>query len=257
MLRSASVALAMFLWTVLPAAAQDWRDIGDIAILPKGDIFVQRLRLEGPVEQLRFQARNGDAACLNVQAFFRDDARRVIFHGPVLQNAPVTLDFEGGDSSIRLLYFRCSGAAAPAGEVTLSVSANIGRFAAEWSSRSPVSRAARALHNFGSVWRHDWRYVGGRRFASRYGESEIPAPGAPISALALMPVGHDARCRSAEMALADGRTVSLPLSRDIFLDHDRYNRVELPGGARAAETLRLDCRATNGGTVMIQLFAAS
>jgi hypothetical protein len=237
-----------------PASAQDWQDIGTIGIVPKGDIFVQRLRLDGPVEQLRFEARDGDAQCLNVQAFFRDNERRVIFHGPVSRNAPVVLALEGGDTSIRLLNFRCSGALEYS---TIAVSAHIGRFVAEWESRSTLRRTWRAMHNFGSVWLNDWQYVGGRRFQSRYDQNNIPGPDQPVSALALMPIGNDARCRAAQAQLRDGRSLNLPLSRDVFLSHDQYNRVALPQAAHELESLSLDCRATNGGNVMIQVFAAN
>ena len=247
------------LWTMafavlaFPASAQDWREIGSVGLVPKGDIFVQRIRPQGPVARLRIEAEGGDARCLNVQAFYRDGERPVIFHGPVTEGEPVILEFEAGDSSIRQLNFRCSGTQ----DAYLTVSADAGRFAAEWDSNSVLRRAAGSVSNFTSVWLNDWNYFGGSRFQSRYSENQVAAPDAPVTALALMPMRMDARCRKAEAQLADGTTLPLPLSREDFLAHDQFNRIALPAEARDMASLRLECRATNGSNVMIRLFAAS
>ena len=103
---------------------------------------------------------------------------------------------------------------------------------------------------------NDWHYVGAERFGSRYGENTLSAPAEPVAVLALNPLGFDARCRSGTLLLEDGSSRPLDLDRNDFLAHDRYYRLELPFAAQL-ESIALECRATNGRRVTIQVFASS
>jgi hypothetical protein len=245
----ATALLAVF---SIPAAAAEWREIARFPLSPKSEMFVRRFPVAAPVEHLQLRAEGGDAYCLSVRASFRDGDTRVIFHGPVPQDHPVTLPFEGGDTSIRQLRLRCSG---PEGG-QLSIQADVGRFEGEWAGDSTLERAWATARNWSSNLLNGWQLVGAERFTSHYGENRIAAPGQPIAALALRPVGRDARCRNGAVLLEDGSSRPLDLDRNDFLAHDEYYRLELPE-AEPLEAIELECRATNGSRVLIQVFASS
>jgi hypothetical protein len=243
----------LVLVTLMPAAAAEWREIARPQTFPKGESFIQRVRIAAPIEHLQFRAEGGDIHCLTVRASFRDGESRVIFSGDIPRGHPVTLAFDGGDTSIRQLRLRCSG---PDGS-QLVIAADVGRFEGEWSGDSSLERVWSVARNWRSALMHDWELVGGGRFQSRYEESRIQGPEAPVAALALKPVGRDARCRSGSVTFEGGKSRKLDLDRDDFLAHDLYYRLDLPAGTPPLEAIALECRATNGGRVMIQVFASS
>lgn len=234
-----------------PAAAADLRQLGEARMDPKSEMFVQRVAVRAPMERLQLRAEGGDVHCLSVRASFRDGETRVIFHGAVPQDDPVVLPLEGGDTSIRQLRLRCSGPE----ETRLLILADVGRFAGEWSGDSTLEWALGTAQSWGSSLIHDWQLLGAERFGSRYAENRIAVAESGVTALALKPVGLDARCRAGTLLLAGGESRPLDLDRNDFLAHDRYHRLELPAGA-APEAVELECRATNGRRVTIQLFAA-
>jgi hypothetical protein len=236
----------------LPAAAAEWREITRTPLAPNSEMFIRRFNVAAPVEHLQLRAEGGDAHCLTVRAGFRDGDTRVIFHGAIPQDAPVILPFEGGDSSIRQLRLRCSGSEGS----ELAILADVGRFGGEWAGDSILERAWATARNWSSDLVNGWQYVGAERFTSRYAENRIEGPEQPVAALALRPVGRDARCRNGAVLFEDGRSRALDLDRNDFLAHDQYYRLELPVAA-SLEAVELECRATNGARVLIQVFAAS
>jgi hypothetical protein len=235
------------------AAAADWREIARFPVFPKGESYIRRIGIAAPVEHLQLRAEGGDIHCLTVRASFRDDKSRVIFAGDIAGDHPVTLALEGGDTSIRQLRLRCSGP----DNAELAVIADIGRFEGEWAGDSSLARAVGVARSWGSTLMNDWALVGGKRFESRYAENRIEGPGAPVTALALKPLGRNARCRAGSVTFEDGTSRKLDLDRDDFLAHDLYFRLQLPAEASPLEAIDLECRATNGGRVMIQVFADS
>jgi hypothetical protein len=248
------IASIAVLFTLTGAAwAQDWRFLANVYLWPQAEIYSQRVDLPGPVQALMVRAQGGTAHCLTVRANFRDDETRIIHRGDIAEGVPLRLSLEGGDTSIRRLWFRCSGPES----VSLVVTADAGRFAQEWATNSTLSQTWGTLHNWGSVLANRWTYVGEARFQSRYGEDEVIAPQGAVTAVALMPMRIDARCRSGEALLRNGRSLKLALDRETFLAHDQYNKVELPPSAHDLEALRLDCRATNGSAVRMRIYGAS
>lgn len=237
----------------LPATAADWREIAQPRISPNSEMFVQRVGVTGPIEHLQLRAEGGDVHCLTVRASFRDNDTRVIFHGAVPRDQPVILPLEGGDTSIRQLRLRCSGPE----NSSLTVLADVGRFSGEWAGDSTLEWAWGAARNWSSNLLNDWEYVGAERFGSHYAENRISGPEKAVAALALKPVGRDARCRSGAVLLEEGKSRALDLDRSDFLAHDQYYRLELPSAVPPLEAIELDCRATNGNRVTIQVFASS
>lgn len=236
-----------------PAAAADLRQLGEAWMSPKSEMFVQRLAVRAPMERLQLRAEGGDVHCLSVRASFRDGETRVIFHGAVAQDRPVLLPFEGGDTSIRQLRLRCSGPE----ETRLVISADVGRFSGEWSGDSTLEWALGTARDWGSSLVNGWKLVGTERFGSRYDENRLAVPESEIAALALRPVGRDARCRAGTLLLPNGKSRRLDLDRNDFLAHDRFHRLELPAEAASLDAIALECRATNGARVAIEVFAAS
>lgn len=250
-------ALGGFLFLLaasLPSQAAAWRDIGQLSLTPEGSHYVQRLRIPAPVESLKLHAVGGDIDCMSVRGIFRDDTRKVIYHGTVPQNGDALVPLQDSDTSIRTLYVRCSG---PDGS-TIAVSADPGRFAGEWTLLPYLNPLLTSAYNWGSRLFHGWHLVGLARFHSHFRQTEIAAsdPGAAAT-LALMPVGVDARCTSAAVRFTGGKTEALDIDRNDFLQRNRYYKLSLANAADTLEGIDLTCRATDGNSVTMRVFSGS
>lgn len=239
---------------VAPSQAAAWRDIGVAALTPASDHYSQRMRVGAPIETLKLHAAGGAADCMSVRGLFRDDSRKVIFHGTIPQDGDVSLPLTDSDTSVRLLFVRCSG---PEG-TTVQVSADPGRFAGEWEQIPYLNPLVTSAYNWGSNFFHRWHLVGLTRFRSHFKQSQIAAaePGS-ATALALMPVGVDARCSSAAVHFADGKTMALDIDRDDFLQRNRYYTLPLAAEAPALSGVDLTCRATDGNSVIMRVFSGT
>lgn len=247
-------SILFLLAAVLPSQAAAWRDIGTAYLTPNSDHYTQRLRIQAPVESLKLHAAGGDADCLTVRGLFRDDSRKVIFHGVIPPDGDVSLPLTDSDTSIRLVFVRCTG---PDG-ATVQVSADPGRFAGEWDRMPYLNPLMTSAYNWGSNLFHGWRLMGLTRFHSHFRQTQIAASETgSASVLALMPVGVDARCSSAAANFADGKTVALNIDRDDFLQRNRYYKLRLADGTPLLSSVELTCRATDGNSVIMRVFSGT
>jgi hypothetical protein len=248
------LALLLLAGAATPSQGAAPRDIGQAILAPESDHYSQRLRVEAPVESLTLRATGGAADCLSVRGLFRDDTRKVFFHGIIPEGGDVTLPLTDSDTSIRQLFVRCSG---PDGTI-VQVSADPGRFVGEWNGIPFFNPWVTSAYNWGSNLFHRWQLVGLTRFRSHFVQTEIAAAEpARATSLALMPVGVDARCRSATARYADGKSEKLDIDRNDFLARNRYYKIALDGDDATLEGVELTCRATDGNSVVMRVFSGA
>jgi hypothetical protein len=255
MKQNRSVLASLFLLAaVSPSQAAAPRDIGQAILSPDSNHYSQRMRVEAPVESVTLRAAGGAADCLSVRGLFRDDTRKVIFHGVIPEGGEVSVPLTDSDTSIRTLFVRCSG---PDGGI-IQVSADPGRFVGEWERMPYFNPLVTSAYNWGSNLFHRWRLVGLTRFRSHFAQTQIAAARPEAAAtLALMPVGVDARCRSATARYADGKTEKLDIDRNDFLARNRYYKIALDGKDATLEGVDLTCRATDGNSVVMRIFSGT
>jgi hypothetical protein len=250
------VLAALFCLGAAPAAFAAWDNIGRVDVGFRGDRVVRDVRFGGAVEGLQLRAEGDDITCRSVRARFGNGADREVFRGRIRRGDSVTVDLPGDRRNLRNLSFRC--AADHPGRAGIRVVADVGRYRDEWRRNPDFDRLWARTFNWGSDLVNDWQYLGSEDFRGR-GDRETRFAGwkgRRIDALALKPVGADARCSRVVAVFRNGRSQPLDVNRGDFLRQGQYYKLDIPGDRRNLEAISLACRPMNGRQVSVQIFAS-
>jgi hypothetical protein len=75
-----------------------------------------------------------------------------------------------------------------------------------------------------------------------------------LDAIALQPVGADARCRNVTASFDDGTSDSMPVNGGMTMREGNIYRVHVDGAAHGLDAIGLTCEAENGDAVAIRVF---
>ncbi|HEY4275218.1 MAG TPA: hypothetical protein VGM68_07025 [Rhizomicrobium sp.] len=251
----AALAAMLFVGTAVPAFAA-WDEVGRVDIGFRGDRETRDVRFGGAVEGLQLRAEGNDINCRSVRARFGNGSDREIFRGRLRQGDATNIDLPGDRRSLRSLSFQCT-ADSPR-RASIRVVADVGRYRDEWRRNPDFDRMWSRTFNWGSDLVNDWQYLGAEDFRGR-GDRETSFAGwrgRNIDALALKPVGADARCSRVVAMFRGGRPMPLDVNRGDFLREGQYYKLDIPGDRRNLEAISLACRPMNGRQVSVQIFTS-
>jgi hypothetical protein len=250
-----AIASVLMAGVATPTLAADWQRIETVNVSRGQDRDSTSPDFGGPVQALRFTARDSAIQCRHITAVFNNGNRHEVFSGRIAQGQSRAVDLPGDRRRIARLNFNCRAADRDGGR--LVVQADIGEYRSVWM-RSP--NWSRIWANVFGDWDANinyWVYLGRQTFTGRNDVETTFAQwgGRSVNSIGLKPTNDDARCRRAVVTFANGQTRDLNVSRWDRLQEDRMYRIDLPGGDRNVRRLSLQCRAEHGRTVGINIYA--
>jgi hypothetical protein len=253
MKRLALIGSAMLTISIALPAFGAWDEIGRLRVTSDGVRFERNIPMGGPVERLHLIAEGDDIFCRSVRAQFGNGADREIFHGLLRQSRPADIDLPGERRNIRGLSFQCRSEHRGGG--AMRVAAEVGRYRDTWRRHPDFGRLWARAFNWGSNLMNDWELLGSEAFSRRRDSEKRFAGwrGRHIDALALKPLDADARCVEVVAEFGNGRNRTLDANHGNILPRGQLYKLDLPGGYRILDTLRLRCRPVNAGRVTIQI----
>ena len=249
------MAVCFCLGAAVPALAA-WDEVGRVDVGFRGDRETRDVRFGGAVEGLQLRAEGNDINCRSVRARFGNGADREIFRGRLRQGDSTNIDLPGDRRNLRSLSFQCTTDSPR--RASIRVVADVGRYRNEWRRNPDFDRMWARTFNWGSDLVNDWQYLGAEEFRGR-GDHETRFAGwrgRRIDALALKPVGADARCSRVTAMFRKGRPVPLDVNRGDVLRQGQYYKLDIPGDRRNLESISLACRPMNGRQVSVQIFTS-
>lgn len=247
---------ALLATSAVPALAADWQRIDTVSVAGRhADRDSVSPDFGGPVEKLRFTARESGVECRSINAVFANGSKAQLFTGMINQGQSRVVDLPGRQRNIARLNLNCR--AMERGGARIVIQADLGQYRQVWM-RSPNWN--RIWANVFGDWDQNvnyWVYLGRQNFAGRNDvETQFAAwGGRSVNSIGLKPINDDARCTRVIATFGNGQTRALDISRWDYLREDRLYRIDLPGGDRNITRLTLKCRAEHGRNVVINVYA--
>lgn len=272
-MRRSLIALAAVLVTgVATPALAAWDRIGSVDFSFRNQRETEYGNFGGSVEALALRYRDATVTCRNVTATFGNGQTRSVFRGTLARGQDVVLDIPGRDRMIRRLDFDCR--ANTRRGATVDISADVGRYQAEWRGSPDWDRMWSRMFNLpndfadnrgrgngrgndnndrGDRGDRGWQNLGMASFeGNRDRETTVPGwRGRQIEIIGLRPINDDAVCRNVVVTFANGQSRTIMTARR--LPEDQIFQVDLPGEERNIARVSMNCRAQNGQRVAIQV----
>lgn len=209
----------------------------------------------GPVERVRLTA-DDNVICRSVKARFGNGHDRELFQGMLRRGATTDIDLPGESRNVRNLLFRCRPERGR--DATIRVAAEIGRYRETWQRNPDFGRLWARMFNWGSSAVNDWQLIGTETFFGR-GDTETTSAGwrgRQIDAVALKPIGSDARCGRIIAHFANGADRPLNANDGEVMRENQIYKLDLPGDRRNLDSLTLRCRPIRQNRVTLQIFSS-
>jgi hypothetical protein len=281
----AAMAAMLCLGAAAPALAA-WDSLGTVTVeAGRGpwndrgnDRDVRNFDLGGPVERLQLRADGNDVDCRSIRARYGNDRGRgrdndrdygrdrgdygrggdQIFSGTIRQGRTVDIALQPPRQGRDLdgLVFNCRTMGRR--DAVIRISADVGRYQDNWRRGPNWQGTWSRMFNWGSNAVNNWQMVGRQTFRGRNDAdtSFVGLRGRHVDAIALMPINADARCSRVEASFDNGRRQTLNLRNGDLLRRGQYTQVDLPGDYRNLDSLFMRCRATDAGSVDIQIYTS-
>ena len=249
MKKAHTIAIAAMLTagSAIPALAA-WNHVGNVEVSPSRYTDVQLGGFRGPVERIRFHS-DGRADCDNIRVRYDNGETREVYSGTLYDGQDQTITFPDRSSLVNAVSFSCRAARDDGAQI--AVAADMPDF----------ETPARAIDNYAV---DDYRAVPASSvtlLASRdFGDLDQrtlmlggPQP-RPVRAIALEPIGADARCSSVQATFDDGSSTRVAPNdgNDLYEGHTYRAYV---GAHRDLNSVNLTCEAANGDHVKINVYA--
>lgn len=252
--RSFLIAGVLALGATAPAMAADWDKIDQVVIERGADRDSTSPQFGGPVERLRFTARESGVQCSAITAVFANGTKARLFTGKIAAGSSKVVDLPGSQRRIDKLNFRCHALTRAGGR--LVVEADVGQYRSAWRSGPRWSFWSNV---FGSYWDQQvnyWVYVGKQSFTGMHDNEAMFTGwgGKSVTTIGLKPVNDDARCSRAIVTFGNGRTATLPIDGGATMREDRTYSLDLPGQDRDVVKLALRCRAEHMRSVTVNIY---
>jgi hypothetical protein len=255
-----------------------WDRIGSVDFSFRRDRETEYGNFGGSVERLAFRARNGDVRCRSVTATFNNGRTQRLYRGVMSRGRDVVVDIPGQRRMIRRIDFDCRSLERR--ETTVDISADIGRYRAEWRRSPNWDRTWSRMFNwtddqygdnrpgypYGGTGRDrlegpldtaGWVTLGTEVFDGRIDRETTFAgfAGRNVERIAVRAVNDDARCSEITATFANGRTRALNIGEANLLREDRVYELDLPGISRDVTRIDMTCHANNGRQVTMLVMA--
>ncbi len=260
MRRSILLALASVLAaSVCYPALADWDKIGTYDIGYGPDRESHSPDFGGPVERLRFTARDGDVQCAYIRATFGNGQTRDLFTGRLRQGEDNNVDLPGDRRDVSRISFNCHAFSRSGARIEMS--ADIGSYRSRWMQNpnwkatwSRFLRWSEATYN--NMAGANWAFLGSERFQGRRDEENrfTGWGGRNLTTIGLKPVGGDAKCGRVLATFGNGQTRELNANGGDTMREGQMTRVDLPGDVRNVTRLDLRCHAVGRQAVTIDIY---
>jgi hypothetical protein len=229
--------------SAIPALAA-WDHVGNVEVSPYRYTDVQLGGFKGPVERIRFHS-DGRADCDNIRVRYDNGDTREVFSGALYDGQDQTITFPDQSSLVNAVSFSCR--ATHEGGAQIAVAADMPAF--ETSSRS--------MDDYRAIPTADVMLLASRDFGD-LGQRTLMLGGAgprSVRAIALEPIGADARCSSVRAMFDDGTSTRVTPNDGNDLYEGRTYRAYVGGAHRDLNSVNLTCEAANGDHVKINVYA--
>lgn len=263
------LASALSLGASLPAlAALD--EIGAVDVSADQFTHAHWSKFGGPVQGLSFLSNDSDVTCDHITANFQDGHSQDVYAGMLLKGARTSIWFPEGPRDLSSVDFACRAENGDGARIALD--ADIGPYRSAWESspdwathwshvfnndealappRAPMAQAAPlpppqptlvplASTDFGQLDEHSIMISGG--------------PQRHLDAIALQPLGADARCRSVTAQFDDGSQNNMTINGGAPMQNGQIYQVPVTGEDRNLAALGLTCQAQNSTAVTIKVY---
>lgn len=257
-LLSVAGALCAF---ALPAIAADWDHIADIRIADYPELQTHQVHFAAPVNALSFRS-SGAVDCSSIEATSTDGWRDVVFSG-TLDNGQRVVDLGAPGPDIRTITFNCRSLDGPAAniEVAADTDAPATVIRERVVEAPPVIVHERVEPAPTTVYEEDTvevprEFLGlGHQWYSPVSQPKrFYIGGNHVSSISIKPTRADAVCYQGVAILDNGDARAIDVDDVTQLNRNRMYTFDLPGAPDVRE-VQLDCRAKNGSTVAINLYA--
>lgn len=246
---------ALTIGVAAPALA-DYVRLGSVDVGFHNDKDTAWTRFGGGMEGLRLEADGNDVTCRSIVAHFADGSKQDVFSGKLREDRPVTVDLAGGTRRVRDVTFTCRSD--ERGGAKIYLAADIGRYRGDWM-KSPDwalfwSRVFNWGNNAGGYDANYWVSLGNQNFEGRRDRDMTVTGlnGRRVDRLGFRAINDDARCANVRVNFRNGSSANLDVGR---LDQGRVKTVDLPGGVRNVDSVRMTCSAVNKYSVRIEILA--
>ena len=255
--------------TLSAPAMAAWDRLGSVDISARGGRETEYGNFGGSIEKLAFEARGNAVECREVRATFGNGETKRVFRGRLPAGRTVTVDLPGNQRLIKRIDFNCK--ANSRRDVTVDISADIGRYQAEWRASPDWDR----MWSRTFAWARDdrdgrrddrrasndrnestgWMSLGTETFEGNSDRETTIAgfKGLQVERIGLRPTNDAARCRDMNVTFANGRSSRLSVNNGQVLTEDRIHQIDLPGNDRNVVKVDLNCRAEHGRRVTVEV----
>ncbi|HWC62780.1 MAG TPA: hypothetical protein VG501_04095 [Rhizomicrobium sp.] len=223
----------------LPALA-DWNPVGDLQVSPDHFSNAQLSGFTGPVEQIRLRSA-GRSDCDNVRVTYENGDTQSVFAGTILSGQDQLITFPDQTRMVKAVSLNCRAANGIGTHIAVSV--DTPAFSARDSYGPAFAPAG------------DFELLASRDFGDLNRRTLMLDQTRPVAAIALEPVGADARCHNVSALFDDGTTSSAIPNDGDNLREGRMYRTYIGGGNRDLDSVNLTCEAANGDHVRINVYA--
>jgi len=241
MRKTCVIAIAALLSAGAMPALAEWNHVGDVQVSPERYSNVQLGGFTGPVEQIRMHSA-GRADCDDVRVTYENGDTQQVFSGTILDGQDQTITFPDPSRNVRAVALDCRAAHEDGAHI--SVAADIPAFRGTETYGPAIPPAS------------DMVLLASRDFGDLNQRTlMLNSEPRPVRAIALQPIGSDARCSNVSALFDDGTTSrAIPNDGD-NLQEGRIYRAYVGGGNRDLDSVNLTCEAANGDHVRINVYA--
>jgi hypothetical protein len=225
--------------SALPALAA-WNPVGRVEVSPYRYSEVQLAGFQGPVDRLRLHA-DGRADCDQIRVRYDNGVTREVYSGALYDGQDQTITFPDRAPLVSAVSFRCRAAHDDGAEI--AVAADMTPVALRDEYPAPVTGEATLLAS------RDFGVPGQRTLML---DDSAPRP---VQAIALEPVGADARCTRVRATFDDGTTSMVTPNDGDELYEGRLYKAYVGSGYSDLSSINLTCEAANSDHVKINVYA--
>jgi len=283
-----AMAAAMSVGFTVPALA-DYVHLGSVDVSHRADRDTAYSRFGGPVESLRFSADRSNIFCRSIRVHYADGNVDEVFSGHLLDGRTVDADVRGRARRIDSISFACRSEDRSGGKI--EISAEVGRYRAEWQRSPDWSRMWAGMFGMGSGMdrgdhgdHHDmngqgmngqgmmgqgmhgqgmndrpdrdgWVSLGRESFEGRDDTESTSAGwrGHSVDRIGIRPLDAVATCSRITATFDNGHTRDLSLNRGNRIEQGRVTVLDLPGRERNLRSLNFRCHAVHDRRVTIEV----
>lgn len=243
MKKAHTIAIAAMLTagSAIPALAA-WNHVGNVEVSPYRYTDVRLGNFQGPVDRIRFHS-DGRADCDNIRVRYDNGQTREVYSGTLYDGQDQTITFPDRSNLVTAVSFSCR--AAREGGAQIAVTADMPAF-------DIPARAVDDAVPAGNVMllaSRDFGVPGQRTLM--LGDTEPRS----VRAIALEPVGADARCTSIRALFDDGSSSRVIPNGGKALYEGHLYKAYVDSGSRDLSSVNLTCEAANSDHVKINVYA--